>query len=154
MSTQTDFLTKLKLVENCCLELNKNLHIPSATPTIDWILGEIQPTATEILATAVSMKKAQSWLRVADRNLDKVYTIKEELPEIPELPETGSDTFLATVLVCILDDMRASKKHGHLILGMLEGAYTIDSLANNKKADEPRIEAYEFVEEIYKKMNI
>jgi hypothetical protein len=155
MSVEVTLITKLQIAENVCIELQKEKFAEKALPTIIWMQDEINNIREAVLSVAGTDKKKRSWLNVADRKLESIYSLREDLPtEKPSKPEKGSDLFLISVIIFIMHDMQQSARYKNLIAPLVSASYSLEKAVKFCNSDSIIDYGAEFVERIYKKMAI
>lgn len=153
MNSETQYLVKLMIIDTACESLLVNEYIKEAHPTILWMREEIENVQVALMQ-GQTQRRIKSWLRVGDRVLAQIYTLRDDLPEPPQEPEPWSDLYLASVATHLLDDMAQVPDKGYLVEPLLTAAYRVEEMTHIRgmNEDQVRESAGYFIDQIYLKM--
>jgi len=160
MNSETQLLVKMTYTGSVCSVLMKYADTIDAFSTLDWLKSKSIEVVQQILREGG--KKAFSWARVADRCNKHIETLKQD--DWADTPIETVDMaeeiiYTLAVLTRMLEDIsHVSLAKNHDIESMITAAYTLESILGldcknkHEREDEIRGIAFDFLDQLYKKI--
>jgi hypothetical protein len=155
MNTEAQIITKLVYIKSSCNALNDGTN--EAAPSLMWITAHCDELIQGIFNSGG--RKAHSWIRVADRCIEYVSTLKDEIEFDDDslIPMDEGALHTASVVTHIADDLtrlKTGKRFDDLCLA----AYSLETvlaLPKRRQIREDVIRGYAgtYLEKLYKKIS-
>ncbi len=138
MNSETRCVANLVYVKAACTKLNDNITA-GVEPTLLWAEEECDRLIDRILLST-EPKKGRSWARVADRAVDHLRTLVDDLDQHEGMSVSNEEAYLHAFYTAnlIVEKMRDTNK-GLMFDDLCTALYTVQQALENR-ISEPRID--------------